>query len=602
MQLSRLYSNLDEAFTPIRFNAAATSNVLNVVFAEVKRKRAKDGDSHNLGKTTLIGVIDFLLLKDVSGTDHFLAKHGERFADFVFYMELALHAGGFVTVRRSVREPTRISLKRTTASLADARALEIEEWDHWEIALGPAREALDAYLNLTSIVPWDYRVGVSYFLRTQADYGDYFQIQKFMRGQDRAWKPYLAAILGLDHEAVWEKYRIEDEIADLQSVRDARLSEIDLKNRDRGELATRIEIARDEISDIDGRLDGFDFHEVEVQINRRVVDAVEARLAELSAELYDLDVDIAQLEMSISTGIKFDLKRIKEIFSESEVLFPDALSRSYEDLVDFNRRLTRERNKALRDRQKELEVKRDLVIEEHRVQSAERQKLMTIVQEADTFRKYKALQKEQSERRGTLAFLENQLARVDAITELERQLRDLRTKRDAATTDIEKSLERGSPVQKEVTRTFNRFVKQVLGINGEFIVGRNTNGNIDFEIRTKSLSGTDTSQDQGHSYHRLLAALFDLSVLKALEAAPFYHFVYHDGILEGLDNRVKIRLLELVRDTIASGKIQYILSLIDTDLPRKIETEEQILFAPAEIVLALNDQGDKGRLFKMSPF
>jgi len=25
---------------------------------------------------------------------------------------------------------------------------------------------------------------------------------------------------------------------------------------------------------------------------------------------------------------------------------------------------------------------------------------------------------------------------------------------------------------------------------------------------------------------------------------PFYHFVYHDGILEGLDNRVKLRLLD----------------------------------------------------------
>jgi uncharacterized protein YydD (DUF2326 family) len=36
-------------------------------------------------------------------------------------------------------------------------------------------------------------------------------------------------------------------------------------------------------------------------------------------------------------------------------------------------------------------------------------------------------------------------------------------------------------------------------------------------------------KDKGHSYHRLLCALFDLSVLKALETQPFYHFVYHDG-------------------------------------------------------------------------
>jgi hypothetical protein len=64
VQLNRLYSNLDDLFTPIHFNAVQASTLLNVIFAEVKRKRAKDGDSHNLGKTTLIALIDFMLLKD----------------------------------------------------------------------------------------------------------------------------------------------------------------------------------------------------------------------------------------------------------------------------------------------------------------------------------------------------------------------------------------------------------------------------------------------------------------------------------------------------------------------------------------------------------
>ena len=97
MQLNRLYSNLDPLFAPIHFNAVQASTLLNVIFAEVKRKLAKDGDSHNLGKTTLIALIDFMLLKDITGSDHFLIKHKQRFDDFVFYFELAIHGGGFVT-------------------------------------------------------------------------------------------------------------------------------------------------------------------------------------------------------------------------------------------------------------------------------------------------------------------------------------------------------------------------------------------------------------------------------------------------------------------------------------------------------------------------
>lgn len=600
MQLSRLYSNQDDLFTPIHFNSGSASSTLNVIFAEVKRKRAKDGDSHNLGKTTLIALLDFMLLKDITATDHFLAKHKERFKDFVFFLEIALHSGGFAIIRRSVEEPTRIALKRLSESLEDASS--IDEWDHWDMPLDAARRALDAYFNLKAITPYDYRTGVSYFMRTQADYENYFQIQKFMQGKDRSWKPYLAAILGLDHEAVSQKYDLEDEIKTATTERDARLAEIDPNNRDRGELATRIEIARDEIGESEAKLDQFDFHEAEIQINRRVVETVEARVTDLGEELYDLDVDIAQLERSIAAGIKFDLKRIKEIFNETKLLFPDSIAHSYEELVEFNKKLTRERNKALKQRIKELRDKQEELTAEHKRQSDERQRLLAIVQQADTFRKYKALQKEQIERRATLSYLENQLARVDAVTDIDRRLRELRGKRDAVMTAIEKSLEVGSPIKTAVTRYFNRFVKQVLGINGEFIVSRNSNSNLEFEIRTKDLTGADTSQDKGNSYHRLLCALFDLAVLKALETMPFYHFVYHDGILEGLDNRVKLRLLELVREVIAEGRIQYILSVIDTDLPRRIDDEAQIRFSDNEIVLLLNDQGDKGRLFKIAPF
>jgi uncharacterized protein YydD (DUF2326 family) len=211
VQLSRLYSNLDDRFTPIHFNAAQASILLNVIFADVKRKRSRDGDSHNLGKTTLIALIDFLLLKDITGSDHFLDKHKQRFSDFSFYLELAIYSGGYVTIRRSVAETLEIGLKRTESSLEDAHSVPADQWDHWNINLTAARQALDAYLDLKMVSPWDYRTGVSYFLRTQADYTEYFQIQKFMRGQDRAWKPYLAAILGLDYEAILQKYEIEDQ-------------------------------------------------------------------------------------------------------------------------------------------------------------------------------------------------------------------------------------------------------------------------------------------------------------------------------------------------------------------------------------------------------
>jgi uncharacterized protein YydD (DUF2326 family) len=60
-------------------------------------------------------------------------------------------------------------------------------------------------------------------------------------------------------------------------------------------------------------------------------------------------------------------------------------------------------------------------------------------------------------------------------------------------------------------------------------------------------------------------------------------------------------LLDVIREQIASKKTQYILTLIDSDVPRDAEGNK-IAFANEEIILRLHDEGNAGRLFKMSEF
>lgn len=65
MKISKIYSNKSKEFKPITFNSNQDSGLINVIYAEIKKPKAKKEDSHNLGKTTLISLIDFLLLKDI---------------------------------------------------------------------------------------------------------------------------------------------------------------------------------------------------------------------------------------------------------------------------------------------------------------------------------------------------------------------------------------------------------------------------------------------------------------------------------------------------------------------------------------------------------
>jgi uncharacterized protein YydD (DUF2326 family) len=111
-----------------------------------------------------------------------------------------------------------------------------------------------------------------------------------------------------------------------------------------------------------------------------------------------------------------------------------------------------------------------------------------------------------------------------------------------------------------------------------------------------------TSQSEGTSYKKLLCVLVDLSILKVYAKDDFFHFVYHDGVFEGLDNRKRLALLEVIREYTQDLGIQYILSVIEADLPRDLLNDNKINFSDDEIVVKLHDKGNSGRLFKIPEF
>jgi uncharacterized protein YydD (DUF2326 family) len=202
MKLSKLYSNKPKAFEPIRFAPG-----LNVVLAEIRLPENRAKDTHNLGKTTLGRLIDFCLLMQ-RDPSFFLFKHESLFKEFVFFLEVELLDGTFVTIRRSVEEPTKISVKKHAHPDKDFVELRDASWDH-SVGFEKAKELLDALFDLRDIKPWSYRKLLGYLLRTQDDFRDVFHLRKFA-GPHANWKPFLAHLLGFDSKIVVEYYLKED--------------------------------------------------------------------------------------------------------------------------------------------------------------------------------------------------------------------------------------------------------------------------------------------------------------------------------------------------------------------------------------------------------
>lgn len=597
MKISKIYTNKNAIFEPIIFNPD-----FNVIYAEVTKPKDRKKDSHNLGKTLLIDLIDFLMLKQIS-QDHFLKKNLDLFTDFEFYLEILLNSGSYLTIKRSVTTDTKISFKLHKEKNQNFVSLTKSEWDKHDISLKKAIELLDSYLNLEVIKPWKYRKGVSYFLRNQNDYKDVFQIEKYSKGKHKEWKPYLVKLLGFDDSIISKKYDLDDLIDDKVKFKDEYEKKLSFKSDEYDKLKGTIEIEKNEMHEVSDEIDRFNFYEQELKLNQKLVEDVESRISEYNNQLYNVDYEIEKIKKSLETKIKFNINEIKTIFEEVGIYFTNKLTKDYNDLLNFNKQLFAEREQYLKERFGQLneeQIKIRLLL---KGLSAEREGILSILRDSDSLDKFKKLQNQLVDKKTNLVKLESELKRLDSVGLIQSEIDELCEESKELSDSIKDIIREGNDTYSEIRSNFNKTIKHIFGVPALLSIGINSQGNLDFhaEFVKDEIDLRLTSEGEGTTYRKMLCAAFDLSMLKTYSNKSFYHFVYHDGILEGLDNRKKINFLELVHEYCADYNIQYILTVIDADLPRNFN-DEKIIFNDNEIVKRLNDNGDEGRLFKIEKF
>lgn len=97
----------------------------------------------------------------------------------------------------------------------------------------------------------------------------------------------------------------------------------------------------------------------------------------------------------------------------------------------------------------------------------------------------------------------------------------------------------------------------------------------------------------------MLCVAFDLAILAEYSSESYFKFVYHDDVFSNQENKIRIRLLNLIKEYCTKYNIQYILSIIKDDLPRD-QNDNPIMFTDEEIIMELHDRDNSGKLFKTS--
>lgn len=599
MKLSKLYSNKPDLFSPIDFQAG-----LNVVLAEIRLPENRGRDTHNLGKTTLVRVIDFCFLTG-RDKDFFLFKHINIFENFVFFLEIGLADATYVTVRRSVAEHSKISFKKHEAAHQDFTDLSEDDWDHNALPLERAREMLDGLLDWRAVSPWDYRKGLGYQLRTQDDYNDVFQLRRFAMGKHKDWKPYVAHVLGFNYKLIEQYYAKLEQLEDKKNIAETVKAELGGSVDALSKIEGILLLKQNDAGKMQKLLDAFDFREQDMDRTEQLVSGINIRIAELNSKRYSLTQTRRKIDTSLEEDqILFKPDQAERLFKEVGVLFPEQIKRDYNQLIAFNRAITDERRSYLQEERTEIEAMLKIIAEELDDLGKRRAVVLGFLGTTDVFAKYKQVTDDLVILRADIADLERQRGFLGRLQQLRGEIRALTEECVHLQSQIEANVESQNSDRTSLFSTiriyFSEIIEEVLAHKALLSVSPNKSGHLEFKAEILDDDGKATSADRGHTYLKLLCIAYDLAVLRAHLGDRFPHFVYHDGVFESLDDRKKANLLGVIRKYANLG-VQYVITLIDSDMPPP-EAKDKSVFAPDEVVLTLHDEGPKGLLFRMRPW
>jgi len=600
MKLSKLYCS-DSQFKNITFNL----NGLNVVYADVVTKIGDKKNSHNLGKTKLAELIDYLLIKEVDKKSFLLRVTDNTgnlaFINHVFYLEILLNSGQYLTIRRKIQESSKTSFsvnEQTTNGYNPPL-----NWEYENLGIIAAKKTLAEYLNFDFFKnkPYDYRKAINYCIRMQPDYEDVYRLSKFKGGKDIDWKPFMFDLLGFNGEILRQKYlndqkqeEIDDDIKKLRR-------DFSVDDTSRDEIIAQISLQEGKTKDAEVKIDQLNFYEQDKRLIATGIDEIENSISELNTISYNLNFDINKLRNSIKNNFSFDISKVEKIFNEAKLYFPNNLKNEYADLIKFNEELTKERNKLLKstlsNKQKQLNAINTRLEELNN----EKENLLSFLQDTDTFKKLKHYQKELAKLESELMQLKERLKIIDIIIQKDKDKENLKKEIEDTITsikDIYNHTERNEKY-KLVRDLFSTYFYEIMNEDAYISWSINTNNNVDFKppvIRTKDKLSKDTAQDEGRTYRKILCVAFDLAILVAYNKESYFRFVYHDDVLSQQDNGIKNRLLKLIHGITSKYDIQYVLSVIKSDLPTN-ENDSPVYFDKQFVILELNDKNESGTLF-----
>lgn len=596
MKLSSLYSNKDN-FKRIDFNDG-----VNIIIGRINNPEIRNTNTHNLGKSLIVKLVDFLLLKDKISKDFFLKKNAV-FENYIFFLELKLNDGRFVTIKRSVKKSMYVSIKIHTEGKRNF--IDTSEWDYKDIPVGETKKAPKAVTIIQNLLNFDvlndeqYRKFITYFMREQGDYNNPFLLGKYNKGKDSEWKPMLFELLGYNGKLLREIFDITEVIETLEKE----IKEIETYSRVKdGDIDAQQNIKKlceDKVKELELQAKNFDFYLSDANISKELIEDIEKQVSTLNSKLYKVKNELARINEELSLNVAYDYNAVFALFQEVKLIFPETLKKSFEELVEFNKKITTERYEKLNDLQIKKNAEAVSIDAQLSKLNLQRIDALKKLQEVETFQKYNDAQSSINIWRKRVFEAEQKIEAIQELRKKENNVENEKIKFNTLRFEIANLIERATEKATQIRDLFTQYVKRIINQTATLsleLPQKKESGNIKFNIITLGADGKETQAGGGFTYKKEICACMDLAILKSYSDKSFCRFVIHDGCVDSEDHRCAIGYLELIKELAEDG-LQCIVTMIDSVVPMKSDGKKYSL-NDNEVVLELNDNADgSGKLF-----
>lgn len=569
-----------KSFKEIKFE-----NGLNIILADRTSQESSAKQTRNgAGKTTIIEIMHFCLGSSVSKDSIF---KNDNLSGWSFTLCIDID-NKKCNLERYIDTPNKIyvSSKENIDEIFDKIKYDSIKHEYYISVSNFRNEMLNKVFGIErdsdkQYYP-SYRELISYSIRRGLDgYKNAFEY--FSKQKTYSTQSCNAYFLNLSLEFANEFQKIKDKKRNIEEFKQLTKSGF-IDNYNIGELNTKVISKEKETKELKNQLDSFKVHPQYNEISLKV-NSITQNIHSLTNDCIIKEMLLNQYSESVnSEDEEVSIEKIKGIYNEAGIIFPEQILVSLEKVIEFHKTIQKNRSGYLHNEIKSIKEEIIRIKDSIKTLSDQRAELMAILKTHGALDEYILLQNKYLESKKVLELSKEKLKSAEEVESLSSKLKIeneellLRARRDYN--------ERANTRSKAIS-IFSENTGYLYPDPGNLTIDLNETG-YKFDIKIKN------SRSQGVNYMKTFSYDFMRYELNNIKK-HFPDFLVHDStIFDGVDERQISRALMLAYEKSKNYGIQYVCMMNSDNVPISEFDEEFLMIFNNSIRLRISDDSENG--------